>query len=381
MTTRAPARRRSVATQDLDRRIADAEARTVVQWAGERVRFGDLRERIARLSDRRARDLGYAAYTEALEALNPMYVERLAAWRAAGDVVKLVARDGTDPTTFAVELERLGFHVETPYYAALRRYLALIDIEQGDGSEADLWHAERGISWAQWFGERETERALAATGRDAAGTRTPGLDGWRAAEARLHGEQSADDPTGVAGATYATLVGAPEWLETELGMAMDEVAAFVDYAAFIRLLRLRRLHAGLLYELRLFSVDDPALERAYYSGIVGHMTGVTVAEAGYLAGIERPFASVRRLEAELLGAMAAEHLEGRFGPRWWREPGAAEVTDRLASASSRADVLAELGYDDVDWRPVLRQIRTRLIGEMSGYGGPNITTRAGTRKV
>jgi hypothetical protein len=35
----------------------------------------------------------------------------------------------------------------------------------------------------------------------------------------------------------------------------------------------------------------------------------------------------------------------------------------------------------LDWRPVLRQIRTLLIGEMSGYGGPNITTRAGTRKV
>jgi hypothetical protein len=45
------------------------------------------------------------------------------------------------------------------------------------------------------------------------------------------------------------------------------------------------------------------------------------------------------------------------------------------------DVVAQLGYDRLDWRPVLRQIRTLLIGEMSGYGGPNITTRAGTRKV
>ena len=45
------------------------------------------------------------------------------------------------------------------------------------------------------------------------------------------------------------------------------------------------------------------------------------------------------------------------------------------------DVVAHLGYDHLDWRPVLRQIRAQLIGEMSGYGGPNITTRAGTRKV
>ena len=44
-------------------------------------------------------------------------------------------------------------------------------------------------------------------------------------------------------------------------------------------------------------------------------------------------------------------------------------------------VVAHLGYDALDWRPVLRKIRTQLIGEMSGYGGPNITTRAGSRKV
>jgi hypothetical protein len=44
-------------------------------------------------------------------------------------------------------------------------------------------------------------------------------------------------------------------------------------------------------------------------------------------------------------------------------------------------VVASLGYDHLDWRPVLRQIRAQLIGEMSGYGGPNITTRAGSRKV
>jgi hypothetical protein len=48
---------------------------------------------------------------------------------------------------------------------------------------------------------------------------------------------------------------------------------------------------------------------------------------------------------------------------------------------SAEDVVGALGYDHLDWRPVLRQIRAQLIGEMSGYGGPNITTRAGSRKV
>ena len=104
-------------------------------------------------------------------------------------------------------------------------------------------------------------------------------------------------------------------------------------------------------------------------------------EAAYLADIGQPFGSVRRLETALLGAMLVEVLEERHGQRWWSEESAVTHLDRVAAATSMADALAELGYDALDWRPVLRQIRTRLIGEMSGYGGPNITTRAGTRKV
>ena len=86
-------------------------------------------------------------------------------------------------------------------------------------------------------------------------------------------------------------------------------------------------------------------------------------------------------ETALLAAMLVEVLEARHGARWWSDPDAIPLIERVGSATSLADSLVELGYDALDWRPVLRQIRTRLIGEMSGYGGPNITTRAGTRKV
>jgi len=79
--------------------------------------------------------------------------------------------------------------------------------------------------------------------------------------------------------------------------------------------------------------------------------------------------------------MLVDSLERRLGTTWWRSADAAGIVDPVGAATSDADVLAQLGYDALDWRPVMRQIRTRLIGEMSGYGGPNITTRAGTRKV
>jgi len=383
MTQRAATRREAerFATPHLDRAIADAEARTLVLFRGEQIPFRALPERIARTDAREVRDRLYASYQDAVEALNPLYEERLAAWRAAGDVLDEARRAGTDPAQLAADLERFVLHSETPYYAALRRYVALIGIEQGDATEADLWHVVRGNAWTNWFGQRDLDKAIAAVGRT--GGAVSDLDGWRAAERRLAGDVAGADPTVAAAISraYSTLVGSPEWLTDELRMVPDESMAFVDFAAFVRLWRLRRLIAELMYELRLFSTDDPAIQRAYYAGIVGHMTGVLVSEAAYLTAVSSPFASVARVESTILAAQLVETLEQRFGTRWWRDPGSSRLVESVATVGSRDDALALLGYDALDWRPVLRQIRTRLIGEMSGYGGPNITTRAGTRKV
>ena len=378
MTVTTPASD-SFATPDLDRAIAEAEAAAVVIWRGERLPFLSVPERIARTDPRDDRDRLYGGWVEALEALNPQYEARLAAWTAAGDVVERAAESGPDPRQLAVDLERLVMHGETPYYAALRRYLAVIGIEQGDATEGDLWHVLRGGAWSQWFGPREVSRAVAAAGR---APQQSELDGWRAAEAQLAGR--GDGQTTVASAisdAYASLAGSPEWLADELRMAPDEVIPFVDFAAFVRLWRVRRAIGLLQVELRLYASDDPAVHRAYYGGIMSHITGVAVHEAGYLRAVGRPFESVERIGSILLGAMLIESLEGRFGPHWWRSAEAASLIERVDAAPRIDDAVAELGYDAWDWRPVLRQIRTRLIGEMSGYGGPNITTRAGTRKV
>ncbi len=378
MTARTPARR-PPEFDDLDRAIADAEARAIVIWRGRHLALADVPEHIARISVREGRELLYGSYAEALEALNPLYDRRLAAWIDAGAAAE--DQHGS-PATLVADLARLGVHVETPYYAALRRYLALIGIEQGDASEADVWHVVRGSSWAHWFGDREIARAIVATGvHDAVAG--DALDGWRAAEARLAGAPAATDPAvGTAiNRAYASLVGSPEWLADELHVDAEGVGHFVDFAAFVRLWRIRRGIALLTYEQRLYAAEDAALQRAYYAGIVGHQTGVAVAEAGYLATIPRPYASASDLRATILGALLVESLERRHGPRWWREPGSRAMVERLAAQPTAADAIAQLGYDGFDWRPVLRQIRTRLVGEMSGYGGPNITTRAGTRKV
>ena len=359
-----------------DRSLAVAGSDAVIIWRGERLPLPALRERLAHTDDRDEREGLFRSYLEALEALNPRLEDRL-----AGRVLDASpATWGLDPSSLAADLQRLMLHTETPYFAALRRYLALVDIEQGDGTVADLWHIERGGAWTQWFGGREVGRATAAAGR--AGAEDVG-GSWLVAEHILRGDPGSTPGSAAAAAAYATLAGSPEWVDEELRMAADEVIPFVDFATFVRAWRLREAIGLLHYEMRLANDGEPALARTYYSGIVGHMTGVLVPEEMYLValGDGEPYGSLRVVAAELLAACLVEELEGRHGATWWREPSAKELIGAVAAASSVDDALAEVGYDALDWRPVLRQIRTRLIGEMSGYGGPNITTRAGTRKL
>jgi len=114
------------------------------------------------------------------------------------------------------------------------------------------------------------------------------------------------------------------------------------------------------------------------------LAGVRVPEELYLSLVDDGMYRGSYLRALMLAGTVTEAMEQRHGPAWWRD-GAAGVDLRgllghgLAWNAER--VVAHLGYDSLDWRPVLRKIRTQLIGEMSGYGGPNFTTRAGTRKI
>jgi hypothetical protein len=362
---------------DLDRAIGEARAAAIVMWRGEPIPFEELPRRIAELDGRAERDALFGGYREALRRLDDRHLERLAAWRADPSLPTAAER----ASALAKDLEGFVLHSETPYFAALRRYLALVDIEQGDATEADLWHIVRGSAWRRWFGDRDVRRAVAAVGRSSE-AEVPG-DGWLAAEALLAGAP-AQPGTGAAvvRGLYASLVGAPFWAEHELGVGPADVPALTDFVAFVRLWRLRREIGHLQYELRLFSGDEEAPTlRAYYAGILSHITGVAVPEEAYLADVGAPFASIHAIEAEIAAAQLAALLDSRFGERWWADPGSQEVVAAARRATTTADALAQVGYDALDWSALLRQIRTRLIGEMSGYGGPNITTRAGTRKV
>lgn len=431
------------ATAALTDAVGTAEATAVVVWRGEQIPYRALRNRISEISGRAERNALYASYLEAEEAINPLRLERFertgALARELGyrDYVELIATTrGFDPDALGAEMRAFLDESETPYFAALRRYLARIEIEQGDASLADLWYLVRGSGWDHWFDGKKLlsvlETTLRGLGIELRGQKGATLDvearpnksprafvavinapsdvrlviqphgGWQDYSAVLHEAGHLEHflhvdarlpvslrELGDAAVTegYATtlqrLLAEPSWLAERLGMPEEHAVSFADFCALTHLITMRRLAAHHLHELRMYRGGDAALNRATYAGLIGLLLGAREPEERYLAIDDGMYAASYLRSFELDGALT-DYLVAHHGEAWWRSTDAGETLKRAWSrgqAWTAEQVVAHLGYDSLDWRPVVRQIRAKLIGEMSGYGGPNITTRAGTRKV
>jgi hypothetical protein len=423
--------------------IGTAEATALVLWRGESIPYRALRNRISDISGRVERNALYASYLEAEEALNPMRQDRfdrigeLARELGYTDYVELIRTTrGFDPDQLGAEIRAFLADSETPYFAALRRYLARIEIEQGDASLADLWYLMRGSGWDNWFDGRRLVAVLESTlrglGIDLRNQAGATLDvearpnksqrafvavvnaprdvrlviqphgGWDDYGAVLHEAGHLEhflhvDPNlpvslrelGDASVTegYAMvlerLLTEPDWLMEQLGMPAEHAVAFADFGSLYYLVGLRSLAAKHLHELRMHRGGEPAVHRATYAGLAGLLTGVREPEERYLA-IDDGMYAASYLRCFMLESALTDHLTTRHGETWWRTSAAGETLKQAWNRGQEwtaEQLVAHLGYDSLDWRPVVRQIRAKLIGEMSGYGGPNITTRAGTRKV
>ncbi|HEX2195275.1 MAG TPA: hypothetical protein VHK63_10010 [Candidatus Limnocylindria bacterium] len=432
------------AVAGLSERISTAESTAIVMWRGERIPYRAVWNRAADMPHRAERNALAASYYEAVEAINPLRQERLAravaAVQALGyrDVPDMVAQvGGFEPQALAAQQRAFLLDSETVYFAALRRYLAELDIEQGDASRVDLARILRGGGWDGWFPARGMLPALRGTlaglGIDLDAQAAIQLDvehrdrksprafcapvrvpddirlviqprgGWDDYAAVMHQAGHAEHFAHVApdlpvafrragddsltegyGALFELLVGEPAWLTEQVGMPEGEALAFADFNAFWQLAQMRSQAAGLIYQLDLHAGTDPAIAREQYAGMVETSLGVIAASENYLAETDDNLYVARYIRAMMLQGSLSAWLQANHGAAWWRSPQAGDTLRRSWSRGQEwnaQDVVAHLGYDRLDWRPVLRQIRTQLIGEMSGYGGPNITTRAGTRKV
>ena len=431
------------AAVDLTERIATAEATAGIMWRGERIGYRAAATRIADLSDRGERNALETSYLEAVEAINPLRLERLLRMRAAtaelgfSDAVEMAAAvHGFDPDALAGELQAFIAASETAYYAALRRYLAP---DRHGGGRRIGRRPRLSAAWQRMGcmvrGSRRmlpvATETLGRLGMDVAAqpnvtldvvqrpnkyprafcarcaspgrpARRPAARRVRRLGAMLHepatwsitrsARPTCRRPTGRVGDTsvtegYAALLGP----SPRAGLARRAHA--MTAGADPRLRRLRRLLKRLMLAATWQSCStscgcmpraDPA-NRAYYAGLLGLLTGVHYRGGAVRRRPRRPPLRGRvpsRLDVR--GSIVAAPAQrarrgvvavagrGRRAHRAWRE----------GQRPSGEDVVARLGYDASRLAPgPPPDPRTRLIGELSGYGGPNITTRAGTRKV
>ena len=424
--------------------IAAAESSAVVIWRGQRIGYRAIANRISEISGRTERNALLAAMLEVEEAINPQRARRLERIQQLtvelgyADYPELIAETrGFDPDALAVELRDFLTASETQYFAALRRHLARIEIEHGDATLADAWYLLRGAGFDHWFEATRLrpvlEATLAGLGLDLARTDGATLDleprpgkaprafvaavrvpgdvrlviqphgGWDDYAAALHEaghlahflhmdpglhvpDRLLGEPTLTEGQAFVfeALVGDPAFLGERLGLPQQSAADFADFFALFWLYRMRRTAALLLSELRLHRSDQEPIQRAQYAGLVGLLTGIQEPQQRYLVAVDDGMYAAAYARAFMLGGSLSAWLEEAHGPRWWSAAAAGTaLRGAWASGFSRSaeDAVASLGYDRLDWRPILRTIRAQLIGEMSGYGGPNITTRAGSRKV
>ncbi|HEX2142208.1 MAG TPA: hypothetical protein VHK28_08070, partial [Candidatus Limnocylindria bacterium] len=367
----------SAQVAELTDRIETAEAQAVIIWRGERIPYRAAWNRAADISGRAERNGLADSYHEAVEAINPLREERLEkraeAVRGLGyrDVTDMVQQTaGFDPQQLAAELRAFLVDSETVYFAALRRNLAEIDIEQGDASQVDLAHVLRGAGWDAWFDARgmvpALRRTLATLGIDMEAQGNITLDvearprksprafcapvsvpddirlviqprgGWDDYAALLHeaghaqhfSHVSADLPAAFRrlgdnsltegyGVLFERLVGDPGWLMDHTGMAEADALAFADFNAFWYLRLVRATAAQFMYELVLHSGVEPAVAREQYVGMRSLTEGVTFAPAGYLQ-LDDDLYSARYARATMLEGSLSAWLRHRHGESWWR---------------------------------------------------------------
>ncbi|MDP8256177.1 MAG: hypothetical protein P9M14_10530 [Candidatus Alcyoniella australis] len=156
--------------------------------------------------------------------------------------------------------------------------------------------------------------------------------------------------------TYAFLFDSlfeyPYFVRDELGITGADLAHYLQFAAFEKLMMARRYAAKVIYEVELHrGVDNPQLR---YRELLGRAYGIEL-DAGdgerYMIDLDDYFYSADYLRAWWLEAMLGQRLRERFGDKWYRSPEAGAYLQSLWSSGNRMsgeELARELGYERID---------------------------------
>ncbi len=138
------------------------------------------------------------------------------------------------------------------------------------------------------------------------------------------------------------------WLQDIIGM--DHPEEFIEFNAFLNILRFRRLIAQFLYQLDLFNAPHLHGLDAVFKKRMETSHQVQFETSGYL-NFDMEFYSAGYLRARLFEHQLRTHLSKLFGVDWWRSKKSADFLISLFRNGRKFradDVVRELGYDKLD---------------------------------
>ncbi|MBN1295648.1 hypothetical protein JXA80_02640 [bacterium] len=140
----------------------------------------------------------------------------------------------------------------------------------------------------------------------------------------------------------------PDWLRSMMNLAsVDEL---IHYSAFMGILRFRRLIGQFLYQLDLFSTDNPSSIRERYQHHFERAHQVAFETCDYLT-FDLEFYSAGYLRARMFELQMREYFERMYGSTWWRDPSCGDYLKTLFrnGRKNRADdVVIQFGYSGLD---------------------------------
>jgi hypothetical protein len=155
----------------------------------------------------------------------------------------------------------------------------------------------------------------------------------------------------------------PGWHERYFELSPEQADENAEATRFLEALLFRRYTAKLQFELEFWSrfADDGGTSDGYSERLTA-ATGVFYRPDNYLADMDSGFYSADYLRAWIRSAQLRSHLVEEIGEEWWRSSQTGELLRSLFREGTRPsseEVAERLGFDPLDTKPLIQELRAR----------------------
>ena len=151
------------------------------------------------------------------------------------------------------------------------------------------------------------------------------------------------------------------WLAQFLGFANSH--EFIQSATLIEVMMARRNIAKLSYEQRLHANEDLARAAEDYAASLTEATKFKSSKTEYLSDTDEAFYVANYVRASAFAAQLRDHLQSRFGQRWWASPRAGNFLKEIWETGDRYtadEMAAQIGVGPISFDLLIDEFNQAL---------------------